>query len=73
MKIGFFQEAENTNSMTRLITFLLVMTGIIIALATVFLPAFFEGVEFDYGQNFTFCITLIGAGITGKVVQSFGE
>lgn len=71
MATGFFQEKEGVNSIMRLNTSLLVWAGLAISIFTVLGKAF--GLEVDAGTNFTFAVTLIGIGITGKFVQKFGE
>jgi len=68
---GFFQEKEGVNSIMRINTSLLVWAGLLIALVTVFMPL--SGMTFDAGQNYTFSVTLIGMGLSGKVLQKFKE
>ena len=65
--IGFFQENENQNSITRVNTSLLIWAGIFIALITTIVPLF--GTAVDTVQNFTFSMSLIGTGLAGKLIQ----
>ena len=69
--IGFFEEKEGQKSMTRLLTFILVMSGVFIALGTVI--SIIMGQEIDAVSNMSFSMALIGSGLTGKVIQKFGE
>jgi hypothetical protein len=65
--IGFFQEKENENSIMRVNTSLLIWAGLLISLVTTFAPL--VGMQIDTGQNYTFAITLITAGLGGKLIQ----
>ncbi len=69
--IGFFEEKEGQKSMTRLLTFILVMSGVFIALGTVI--STIMGQQIDAVSNMSFSMALIGSGLTGKVIQKFGE
>jgi len=72
--IGFFEEQEGQYSMTRLITFLLVVIGSLIAMAAsaaiILKPEF----RLESGiQLLSFSMTLIITGITTKLVQKNQE
>jgi len=71
LDIGFFEEKEGQKSMTRLLTFVLVISGVLIALGTV--VSTIMGQEIDAVSNMSFSMALIGSGLTGKVIQKFGE
>ena len=74
MKVGFFEERESVLSMTRLISFMLVLTGIIIALMSSAALIFKDSFALESGiQLIGFSISLILAGITTKIIQKSKE
>lgn len=69
-RIGFFQEKDGSYSMMRLVTFQLVTAGIVVMLAGTAGALFGKSGGYEV---LSYGLSLVGAGITGKTVQKFGE